>query len=297
MENAPRPLRAAAVLGAVSGLRSFSGAAALALRGRPRPSWARAAILLLAGGEAVGDKLPMTPPRSDPPGLAGRVVAGAAVGAATAGGRGARVGGTFALASTYASERARALLGRRTGIPDPALAVFEDAIAYGGAWLGSGPGLRTGALPALAAGPAAALVGSGAMSSAQVAYYKLTGAEPSETPRAVGEKLIRIATGKTVQEDRRAALNQAMHVLYGTSWGLPYGFLVGRRRRGPASGLALGAGAWAVSLAELHALGVAPPPWKQPPRSLAIDLGFHLVYGLATATAFEALAGVVASGR
>jgi uncharacterized membrane protein len=296
MENAPRPLRAAAVLGAASGLRSFSGAAALALRGRPRAGWARAAILLLAGGEAMADKLPVAPPRSDPPGLAGRVVTGGAVGAATAGGRGARVGATFALASTYASERARALLGRRTGIPDPALAVVEDAIAYGGAWLGSGPGLGSGALPALAAGPAAALVGSGAMSSAQVAYYKLTGAEPSETPREVGEKLIRIATGKTVPEDRRAGLNQAMHVLYGTSWGLPYGFLA-RRRRGPVSGLALGAGAWAVSLAELPALGIAPPPWKQPPRSLAIDLGFHLVYGLATATAFEALAGVVASGR
>jgi hypothetical protein len=129
------------------------------------------------------------------------------------------------------------------------------------------------------------------MTSAQVAYYKLTGAEPSETPREVGEKLIRTATGKTVPEARRATLNQAMHVLYGTSWGLPYGLL--SRRRGPASGLALGAGVWAISLAELPALGVAPPPWKQPPSSLAIDLGFHLVYGLATAAAFEALAGAV----
>jgi len=201
-------LRAAAVLGAVSGLRSFSGAAGLALRGRPPAVWARAAVLAFAGGEAVGDKLPMTPPRSDPPGLVGRVVVGAAVGAATAGARGARVGATFALATTYASERARALLGRRTGIPDPAIAVVEDAIAYGGAWLGAGPGFRPGALPALAAGPVAALVGTGAMTSAQVAYHKLTGSEPSD-----------------------------------------------------------------------------------PTSSPAIDLGFHLVLGLATAAAFEALAG------
>jgi hypothetical protein len=43
------------------------------------------------------------------------------------------------------------------------------------------------------------------------------------------------------------------------------------------------------ALAELPALGIAPPPWRQPPSSLAVDLGFHLVYGLATAAAFEAL--------
>ena len=138
MANASQRLGAAAALGAATGARSFAGAAALALRGRPQPGWARAAILVLAAGEAVGDKLPMTPPRSDPPGLVGRVVAGAAVGAATAGKPGAALGAAVALATTFASERARALLGEKTGLPDPAIAVGEDVLAYGGAWLASG---------------------------------------------------------------------------------------------------------------------------------------------------------------
>ncbi len=128
-------LRASAVLGAATGARSFAGAAALALHGRPRAGWARAAILVLAGGEAIGDKLPMTPPRSAPPGLAGRIVCGALVGAATAGPPGAGLGAALALATTYPSERARALLGRKTGLPDPVIAVAEDAVAYGAAYL------------------------------------------------------------------------------------------------------------------------------------------------------------------
>src|SRR4051812_42283985 len=119
-------LGAAAAPGAVSGLRTFAGAAGLALRGQPRSGWARAAILVAAGGEAIGDKLPMTPPRSAPPGLAGRFVAGAAVGAATAGRRGAVLGAACALATTYPSQRARAALVERTGLPDPAIAVGED---------------------------------------------------------------------------------------------------------------------------------------------------------------------------
>ncbi len=138
MASTPQSFRAAAALGAASGARTFAGAAALALRGRPQSGWARAAILLLAAGEAVGDKLPMTPPRTEPPGLAGRFVAGAAVGAVAAGRRGAVIAATTALVAAFPSERARALLGERTGLPDPAIAVGEDLLAYGGAWLAAG---------------------------------------------------------------------------------------------------------------------------------------------------------------
>jgi hypothetical protein len=78
-----------------------------------------------------------------------------------------------------------------------------------------------------------------------------------------------------------------MHLIYGSSWGAPYGLLA--RRPGPAGGLGFGAALWAASRAELPALSVSPPPWKQPPAVLATDLGFHLVFGFATAAAFEAL--------
>jgi hypothetical protein len=125
------------------------------------------------------------------------------------------------------------------------------------------------------------------MTSAQNAVNRLTGTPSSEAPRVVGERLLG-ALGIGVPHEKRPALNVTMHILYGSSWGVPYGFL-GRRHPGPASGLALGLGVWAVSLVELPALGLAPPPWKQSAAALAPDLGFHLVYGLATSAAHEAL--------
>ena len=127
------------------------------------------------------------------------------------------------------------------------------------------------------------------MTSAQTWVYGFTGRESSEAPAQVGEKILG-ALGVKVKKEQRPALNTAMHAVYGTSWGLPFGVLFGRGERlpGPAKGLAFGFGVWAASLAELPALGVAPPPWKQSPAALGQDFAFHLVYGAATAAAYEA---------
>ncbi len=300
MPAARKRLRAAAVLGAASSARTFAGPAGIALRGRPRSPWLRGAILALSAGELLADKLPMAGGRSETPALAGRAVAGAAAGAALRGAKGARVGTAFALAGAYAGERLRVGAVERTGLPDPAVAFAEDAVVIGGAYAAAGtdPGEPTlpvpappqpppGRLATAARGLAAALVGTAAMTSVQNSIDRLTGAPSSEAPRVVGERLLG-ALGFAVPAQRRPTLNVATHLAYGTAWGVPYGFLA-RRRPGPASGLALGLGVWAVSLAELPALGLAPPPWKQPAAALVPDLGFHLVYGLASSAAFEAL--------
>jgi hypothetical protein len=55
------------------------------------------------------------------------------------------------------------------------------------------------------------------------------------------------------------------------------------------TGAALGLGVWTASLVELPLLGVAPPVWRRPPRAIAADLGFHLVYGFAAAAALGLL--------
>jgi hypothetical protein len=39
----------------------------------------------------------------------------------------------------------------------------------------------------------------------------------------------------------------------------------------------------------MTAMQIAPPPWQDPRSSLAMDVGFHLVYGLAAATVFRVL--------
>jgi uncharacterized membrane protein len=122
--------RRAAVLGTVTGARTFLAPAALALRGRfgdgVPGKVAKFVVPVLAAGEVVGDKLPMAPPRVEGPGLVGRVVSGAVSGRVVGGARGARVGAAFALASTYPSQLLRSTIVQRTPVPDIACAVPED---------------------------------------------------------------------------------------------------------------------------------------------------------------------------
>jgi uncharacterized membrane protein len=120
----------AAVLGGVSGLRTFTAPAALALRGRlAAGSRPRTALLVIAGGELVADKLPIVPSRTAPGPLFGRAVAGAVVGSAAAGPVGAGVGAAAAVSASYAGTAARA----RTSLPNVVAGLVEDAVAIGAA--------------------------------------------------------------------------------------------------------------------------------------------------------------------
>jgi len=134
-------------LGAISGLRALSGPAfvchaasrgRLDLGGTPlaflSSSRLAKAALAMALGEAVGDKLPMAPSRTSLPPLLGRAASGALVGAAlfASGGRraatGAALGSTTAIVAAFAGEWLRALAGEKSGLPDPVVALAEDAI-------------------------------------------------------------------------------------------------------------------------------------------------------------------------
>jgi uncharacterized membrane protein len=255
-------LRRAAVLGTVSGSRTFLAPAALALRGRLEKV-ARFAVPVLAAGELVGDKLPGTPPRSEGPALIGRIVSGAIAGRVAGGSRGLRVGAAFALASTYPSQLLRAEIVKRTPVPDIACAVPEDIIGAALAAAASieprpdptppGPG-RDGTATAVAlagGGLAAGAVGAAAMVTAQNWVAKLIG----------GELVV-----KRDDLAKRVAL------------GVPFGLVAtrgGRRSSGPVDGIALGLVACALDVAERRTF--------EP-----VDLAFHLVYGVATSAALEA---------
>ncbi len=133
-------------LGAISGLRSLSGPAFVsraASRGRLDLEGTRLAFLgssriskllvLMELGELIGDKLPRAPSRTALLPLLGRAVSGAVVGAAVfvAGDRraasGAAVGSTAAIIAAFAGERLRALIVEKSGLPDPVVALAEDA--------------------------------------------------------------------------------------------------------------------------------------------------------------------------
>jgi uncharacterized membrane protein len=312
---------AVAALGAVTGLRTTAGPAALGLRGR----WGRRgriAAVLAATGEMAFDKLPAVPPRSDLPSLTGRMISGAFTGRELGGASGAGAAAACALATAYGSQRLRALVGERTGLPDVLIGALEDgvviAVAAGATRAaprpeaeadgraetdaqqapedppdGPGPGRRPSRLGGAGRGLAAAAIGTAAMTSAQQAYLRLTGGAPSSAPEQMGRRIIEGGLGRRVPRKRRAALNQAMHMLYGTAWGLPFGLVVGSLGRRPpasAAGVALGLTAWGVSLVELPALGLSPPPWQQPLGGLVADLTMHLVYGASTAAVYQVLA-------
>jgi len=124
----------------------------------------------------------------------------------------------------------------------------------------------------------------------QAAVAKARGTEPSTTPAEVGKRVIRGVFHRRFDENRTGLLNNAMHWGYGTSWGTVYALSDGLVAVPVVwRGLAFGAVVGGASLIELPAMKLAPPVWEYPPLELALDVSYHLVYGLAGAAAFAAL--------
>lgn len=137
----------AAGLGAVTGLRSMQGLVwtSRELTGRRVPfratrlrKWladetVSTVLSGLAVGELVADKLPGVPSRIAPGPLLGRAALGALVGALAAGRKGqaagAAVGAVAAVAAAFAGWFLRSEAARATSLPDPSLALAEDAVA------------------------------------------------------------------------------------------------------------------------------------------------------------------------
>lgn len=136
----------AVLLGAATGVRSLGGLVALAERVADTPRVARrglparllgaapvrAVVRAAAAGEILADKVAPLPPRDTPLPLAGRLVLGGLAGVVAADlargsrGAGALLGaGAAGLTSLGATALRRDLTD--AGVPDPAVAVAEDA--------------------------------------------------------------------------------------------------------------------------------------------------------------------------
>jgi uncharacterized membrane protein len=95
---------------------------------------------VLAIGELINDKLPKTPSRKAPPGFIARIVTGALSGGAVVAASQSPVGGLLAgaigaVAGTLGGYEFRSRLVRAIGGKDLPIALLEDAIAVGGAFL------------------------------------------------------------------------------------------------------------------------------------------------------------------
>jgi uncharacterized protein (UPF0548 family)/uncharacterized membrane protein len=295
-----RRIAAAALLGAVCGMRTFAGPAALAARGRVDGTAARVMLTAAAVGEAIGDKTPLVPRRTGAPALAGRVASGALCGRALAGAPGLAAGGAGALAGALGAYRARTALTRLTGLPGAAVGVGEDAVAAAAAALatraddadGEPPSRGRAMLHGAVRGAVAGVTATAAMTAAQSGLRRITGTSPSRAPEQATRTILRRLFGTDVPRPRRDTLNAAAHWLYGTAWGLGLGLVCAARGRRPAiapAGTSLGLAAWSAALVQLPAMGLAPPPWRQPPGELLSDAGLHLVHGLTAAAVLRAL--------
>ncbi len=134
-------------MGAVAGLRSLTAPALLsyaASRDEETNSGnlfaSRGAVIglgLLAVGELIGDKLPNTPNRTEPAGLAARVVSGAVCGGIVSSKYkksvpiGIALGALAAVGAAYAGQTVRRAISKETGVPSSIIGAVEDAVAIG----------------------------------------------------------------------------------------------------------------------------------------------------------------------
>jgi hypothetical protein len=304
----------AALAGLACSMRTFAAPGMLAARGRisGRP---RIPVLLAATGEMAMDKSSRATDRTAPPALIGRVAAGGYAGHEIAGGPGIAAGTIAAAVGTFATWRARGLVVATTGLPDPVVAVVEDILAVGVAAVATRPEPEPAELMGETAGGAtdpdapteqsparsswlhdaglgllAGLAGTAAMTIAQGAEFALTDAEPSTAPAEIADQIKRRAGQGRLKRRHRRVANQAMHWLYGASWGIPYGIVAGSTDMAPElSGPVFGLLVWGAALAQEPALGLADPPWKRSLRSLGSEALFHVVYGIGAGAALRSL--------
>ena len=136
----------------------------------------------------------------------------------------------------------------------------------------------------------AGAIGTGVMTAYQLAAAKATGSGSSDVPCEVGKRVIEGVLQRPVSDEEKHKLTNPVHALYGTSWGVLYGIVQASLRPGSGQhGLAFGTAVWGASLIQLPAMGLAPPVWKMSPTSIALDLSYHLVYGLGVAAGYAAI--------
>lgn len=109
-------------------------------------------------------------------------------------------------------------------------------------------------------------------------------------PAQVGNRILEGVFQRQVPADRIPLLTNVMHWLYGTTQGGVYGLVRGTVRADPlVAGILFGAGVWGLSYLQLVPMGIYEPPWRYPAKALALDLSYHLVYGVGVAGVYDGL--------
>lgn len=160
-------------------------------------------------------------------------------------------------------------------------------------------------LGVIASGMAAGLVGTVCMDTMRFLRQRRAGGEQSfrrwefarvhgwkeaPDPGQVAKRLVEGLTERELPEGSAWPISTAMHWSTGASWAAVYGVLAASARKpNLLYGIPFGAGVWAAAYVVLPLAGLYEPIWKYDGKALAEDLSAHLVYGVATSTAFLVL--------
>jgi hypothetical protein len=159
-------------------------------------------------------------------------------------------------------------------------------------------------LGALGRGVAAGLAGTAAVTAFMAAMSKLQGGgaqteeleedagfESAPAPAQVGQRVVEGVFQRDVSTEQETLLENAVHWSYGLGWAGLYGIVQGTVRADPLRhGAVFGTIVWGASyLGLLPAARLSPPAWRLPAVANLTGLVTHLVYGLATAYAYELL--------
>lgn len=132
----------------------------------------------------------------------------------------------------------------------------------------------------------AGAAGTAAMTVSSTLEAKLRDRGSSSAPADAAGKVLGV---QPRDEDGQVRFSTIVHWSYGVSWGVVRGLLDAAGLGGSKAAGAHFAAIWGSAQVMLPSLGVAPPPWKTPPKELGIDAFHHAVYAAATSVAFAAL--------
>jgi hypothetical protein len=141
--------------------------------------------------------------------------------------------------------------------------------------------------PSLTKGALAGLIGTAAMTAAQMAEMRLTGREPSLVPGRVASKLMRL---QPTDDDALARISIGMHWAHGITMGTVRALLARTGLRGAGAAGAHLALMWSGDVMLYKTLGIAPWPWQWTPAELAPDLLHKGIYAAVTSAAYDRLA-------
>jgi hypothetical protein len=114
--------------------------------------------------------------------------------------------------------------------------------------------------------------------------------DQAPAPAHVGRRLIEGLFQRELSDRLAPLVNNVTHWGYGVVNGALYGLVAGSLRAPQVwFGLSFGAGVWGSGYVVLPAAKLYQPIWEYDRRTLANDLGAHLVYGFTTAATFRLL--------